>query len=109
VALTIAVVLIGVILGLSFKALVLVPAMILGVAGIAAFGLANGWGAGSVLSKVALAALGLQIGFIVGGSILVLMQSALGPTRGERHSDTAPEQVGARRLLGRIPPSAEAS
>jgi hypothetical protein len=59
----------GMLLGLLFKVLVLVPAMLLTAAVITVFGFAKGLGSGMIALIVFGAVVSLQVGYIVGAFI----------------------------------------
>ena len=77
----------GAALGLRFKVLVLVPAIVIGVVVIAGIGITHGDGGWSVAWRIILIVVSLQVGY-VGGTVL---------TRGKmRNRDLEPGEYGKR-------------
>jgi hypothetical protein len=69
----------GILLGLLFKVLVLVPAILLATAVITVFGFAKGLGFGMIALNVFGAAVSLQVGYIVGAFIATATLTRHGP------------------------------
>jgi hypothetical protein len=58
--------LIGFLLGLRFRALILVPATFMAIVTMAGFGIARGFGTGETLGAMVLAAVAMQLGYGIG-------------------------------------------
>jgi|SRR5580704_2376294 hypothetical protein len=61
---TLASALIGVVLGLRFRALVLVPVILTATVAIAGFSIAQGYNVGETLGAIVLAAVAIQLGYV---------------------------------------------
>jgi hypothetical protein len=81
----------GAVLGTRYKVLCLVPATVIGIAAVAALDLIHVLSVGSILLTAVMLAVGLQIGYLIGVTVrLVLLAPAHGIARvAPRHKQPA--------------------